>query len=328
MNMKRLLAGVLSVCALAASTAFAPALAQDFPSKPLRIIVPYPPGGGTDRVARIIGEKLAEQLKQPVVVDNRAGAGGVVGTEASARSAPDGYTMVLGSTATHAVNPSLYSKAGYDPIADFVAISPLATTPAILVVNANLPVNNLQELLAMMKSKTGSAALTYASAGAGSLQHMAGELFKSLTKVDLLHIPYKGAAPAMTDLLAGHVTMAFDTAPSAMPQVRAGKLKALGISSAKRAPSLPDVPAIAEVVPGYELVTWYGLLAPSGVPTSIVERLNQEVKRALESKEVIEKFAAAGLDPLWASPADFAALVKAEVPKMRKLIEASGAKVD
>ncbi len=326
--MKRLLAGLLSVCALATSTAFAPAQAQDFPGKPLRIIVPYPPGGGTDRVARIIGEQLSAQLKQPVVVDNRAGAGGVVGTEASARSAPDGYTMVLGSTATHAVNPSLYSKAGYDPVADFVAISPLATTPAILVVNASLPVNNLQELLAMMRSKAGGAALTYASAGAGSLQHMAGELFKSMTKVDLLHIPYKGAAPAMTDLLAGHVTMAFDTAPSAMPQVRAGKLKALGISSAKRAPSLPDVPAIAEVVPGYELVTWYGLLAPRGVPAPIVERLNQEVKRALESKEVIEKFAAAGLDPLWASPADFAALVKSEVPKMRKLIEASGAKVD
>ncbi len=186
--MKYLLTAMLSALLFAAAAA--PVGAQDFPSRPLRIIVPYPPGGGTDRVARIIGEKRAEQMSQPVVIDNRAGAGGVVGTEASARAAPDGYTLVLGSTATHAVNPSLYSKPGYDPIADFVAISPLATTPAILVVNAGLQVSSLQELLAMLRAPRPGVSMTFASAGAGSLQHMAGELFKSMTKADILHVPY------------------------------------------------------------------------------------------------------------------------------------------
>ena len=324
--MKHLLTAMLSALLFAAAAA--PAGAQDFPSRPLRIIVPYPPGGGTDRVARIIGEKLAEQMSQPVVIDNRAGAGGVVGTEASARAAPDGYTMVLGSTATHAVNPSLYSKPGYDPIADFVAISPLATTPAILVVNASLQVSSLQELLAMLRTPRPGVSITFASAGAGSLQHMAGELFKSMTKADILHVPYKGAAPAMTDLLAGHVTMAFDTMPSAMPHVRAGKLKALGISSPKRVPLLPDVPAIAEFVPGYELITWYGLLAPRGVPAPIVERLNGEVRKALESRDVADKLTQAGLDPMWSGSAEFSAMVRADVPRMRQLIQASGAKAD
>jgi tripartite-type tricarboxylate transporter receptor subunit TctC len=236
--------------------------------------------------------------------------------------------MVLGSTATHAVNPSLYSKPGYDPIADFVAISPLATTPAILVVNASLQVSSLQELLAMMRAPRPGVSVTFASAGAGSLQHMAGELFKSMTKADILHVPYKGAAPAMTDLLAGHVTMAFDTMPSAMPHVRAGKLKALGISAPKRVPSLPDVPAIAEVVPGYELITWYGLLAPRGVPAPIVERLNGEVRKALESRDVADKLNQAGLDPMWSGTAEFAAMVRSDVPRMRQLIQASGAKAD
>ena len=324
--MKHLLTAMLSALLFAAAAA--PVGAQDFPSRPLRIIVPYPPGGGTDRVARIIGEKLAEQMSQPVVIENRAGAGGVVGTEASARAAPDGYTMVLGSTATHAVNPGLYSKPGYDPIADFVAISPLATTPAILVVNASLQVSSLQELLAMLRAPRPGVSMTFASAGAGSLQHMAGELFKSMTKADILHVPYKGAAPAMTDLLAGHVTMAFDTMPSAMPHVRAGKLKALGISSPKRVPSLPDVPAIAEFVPGYELITWYGLLAPRGVPAPIVERLNGEVRKALESRDVADKLTQAGLDPMWSGSAEFSAMVRADVPRMRQLIQASGAKAD
>ncbi len=324
--MKHLLTAMLSALLFAAAAA--PVGAQDFPSRPLRIIVPYPPGGGTDRVARIIGEKLAEQMSQPVVIETRAGAGGVVGTEASARAAPDGYTMVLGSTATHAVNPSLYSKPGYDPIADFVAISPLATTPAILVVNASLQVSSLQELLAMLRAPRPGVSMTFASAGAGSLQHMAGELFKSMTKADILHVPYKGAAPAMTDLLAGHVTMAFDTMPSAMPHVRAGKLKALGISSPKRVPSLPDVPAIAEFVPGYELITWYGLLAPRGVPAPIVERLNGEVRKALESRDVADKLTQAGLDPMWSGSAEFSAMVRADVPRMRQLIQASGAKAD
>ena len=324
------IAAAVSALAFTILTAVMPAIAgaQPFPSRPLRLVVPYAPGGGTDAVARIVGEKLAELLGQPVVIDNKPGAGGVVGTELTARAAPDGYTMVLGSTATHAVNPSLYSKAGYDPIADFVAITPLATTPALLVVNASLPVSSVTELLDLIRKRQGPGGLTYASAGAGSIQHMAGELFKTLTKVDVLHVPYKGAGPAMTDLLAGHVSMAFDTMPSAMPQVRAGKIKALGISSARRNPAVPDVPAIAETVPGYDLVTWYGLFAPRGTPSAIVDRINAEVGRALASPDVQEKFKAAGLDASWSTPAEFAALVRAEVPRMRRLIEQAGAKVD
>lgn len=327
--MKRLAAGLLTAAVTTMlSVASAPVFAQDFPSKPVKIIVPYPPGGGTDAVARIIGDKLGELLGQSVIVDNRAGAGGVVGTELAARAAPDGYTLVLGSTATHAVNPSLYSKVTYDPINDFVAVSPIATTPALLVVNSSLPVNTLPELLEYIRSKPGNAAPTFASAGAGSIQHMAGELFKTMTKADILHIPYKGAGPAMTDLLAGHVSMAFDTMPSALPQVRAGKIKALGISSASRHRALPDVPAIGEAVPGYELVTWYGLFAPKGTPAAVADRLNAGVKKALESSDVQEKFRSAGLDTSWSTPTDFADRVKAEVPKMRKLIEQAGAKVD
>lgn len=325
--MNRLETALLSLAvASLALVAPTPADAQDFPVRPVRIVVPYAPGGGTDAVARIVGEKMAAQLGQPVVIDNRAGAGGVVGTEFAARAAPDGYTLVLGSTATHAVNPSLYSKAGYDPIADFVAVSPLATTPALLVVNGDLPAGTLPELLAYVRSRPANAQPTFASAGAGSIQHMAGELFKAMTRTDILHVPYKGAGPAMTDLLAGHVSMAFDTMPSALPQVRAGRIRALGISSATRHPALPDVPAIAETVPGYELVTWYGLFAPRGTPNAVVERLNAEARRALESPEVQEKFRAAGLDTRWSTSADFAALVKAEVPRMRRLIEQSGAK--
>lgn len=327
--MKRIAARLLTVTiATLLSAAAGLSAAQVFPSKPVKIIVPYPPGGGTDAVARIIGEKLADLLGQPVVVDNRAGAGGVVGTELAAQAAPDGYTLVLGSTATHAVNPSLYRRVTYDPIGDFVAVSPIATTPALLVVNKELSVDSLSELLEYIRSKPGNAAPTFASAGAGSIQHMAGELFKSTTKSEILHIPYKGAGPAMADLLAGHVAMAFDTMPSALPQVRAGKIKALGISSAGRHQALPDVPAIAEVVPGYELVTWYGLFAPKGTPADVVERINSDVRKALDSNEVKEKFRSAGLDPSWSTPAQFAELVKAEVPKMRRLIEQAGAKVD
>jgi tripartite-type tricarboxylate transporter receptor subunit TctC len=327
--MKRIGATLLGV-ALATLSTVSPATAdaQDFPSKPVRIIVPYAPGGGTDAVARIVGERLSTQLGQPVVIDNRAGAGGVVGTELAARAAPDGYTLVLGSTATHAVNPSLYAKAGYDPIADFVAVTPLATTPALLVVNAGLPVATVQELLAYVGSKAANAKPTFASAGAGSIQHMAGELFKTMTKADILHVPYKGAGPAMTDLLAGHVSMAFDTMPSALPQVRAGRIRALGISSATRHKALPDVPAIAESVPGFELVTWYGLFAPRGTPAAVVERLNAEARKALESAEVQEKFRTAGLDTSWSTPADFARRLEADVPKMRRLIEQSGAKAE
>lgn len=325
--MKRHLPTARALCAavlLFATGAFA----QDYPSKPIRLITPFPPGGGTDTVARIVGEKLGELLGQPVVIDNKAGAGGSVGTELAARAQGDGYTLVLGSTATHAVNPSLYSRVGYDPIADFVAVSPVASTPLLLVVNPRVPVNTVSELISLAKSKALGDALTFASAGAGSAQHLGGELFRTTSAAPITHVPYKGAAPAMADLLGGHVAMAFDTMPSAMPQVRSGKLRVLGISSAKRHPALADVPAIAETVPGYELVTWYGLFAPKGTPAPVVARLNAEVKRMLDSKDVREKFTRAGLDPNWSTPEQFSNLLKSELPKWRKVIQESGAKVD
>jgi tripartite-type tricarboxylate transporter receptor subunit TctC len=326
---KKLIAAVCTL-GIAGMLASGTAAAQppDYPSKPIRLITPFPPGGGTDVVARIIGERLAEQLGQPVVVDNKGGAGGVLGTELAAQAPPDGYTLVLGSSATHAVNPSLYSKLGYDPIADFVAISPVAATPLLLMVNQAVPAKTVAELIALAKAKPANAGLTYASAGPGTAQHLGGELFKAASGTNLLHVPYKGAGPAMTDLLAGHVDMVFDTMPSALPQVRTGKLRILGISSATRSATLPDVPAIAETLPGYEMTTWWGLFAPKGTPAAVVERLNREVKLAVASKPVLDKFKMAGIDASWSSPADFAALLKREVPKMRKVIQQSGAKVD
>jgi tripartite-type tricarboxylate transporter receptor subunit TctC len=324
-----LIAAVSLVSAAVLAALAAPALAQaDYPNKPIRLITPFPPGGGTDAVARIVGEKLAAQLGQPVVVDNKAGAGGSLGTELTARAPADGYTLVLGSTATHAVNPSLYTKVGYDPIADFAPIAPVASTPVLLMVNPSLPIKNVAELIALAKTKPAGAGLTYASAGAGSAQHLGGELFKTLSNANLLHVPYKGAGPAMADVLAGHVNMVFDTMPSAMPQVRGNKLRPIGISSLTRHPSLPDVATIAETLPGYEYISWYGLFAPAGTPPAIVERLNAEVRKALAAPEVVEKFKTAGIDVMWSSSADFSNLVKTELPKWRKVIQQSGAKVD
>ncbi|MDS1138967.1 tripartite tricarboxylate transporter substrate binding protein [Pusillimonas sp. SM2304] len=320
-----LAAGCLSLLAGSPSVSAQP---TEYPTRPIRLITPFPPGGGTDAVARIVGDKLAELLKQPVVVENKGGAGGSLGTEIAARAEPDGYTLVLGSSATHAVNPSLYSKLSYDPIEDFAPISTVATTPLLLMVNASTPANNIAELIALSKKSNESNSLTYASAGVGSAQHLGAELFKSMAGATILHVPYKGAGPAMVDLLAGHVDMAFDTMPSALQQIKSDKLKVLGVSSPARNATLPNVPVIAETVPGYEMVTWYGLFAPAGTPPAIIKTLNDAVKRVLDSKGVKEKFKTAGIEPYWSSSADFAALLKREIPKWREVIKQSGATID
>ncbi|WP_232464737.1 Bug family tripartite tricarboxylate transporter substrate binding protein [Bordetella genomosp. 8] len=308
--------------------AMQPASAAGYPDRPIRLITPFPPGGGSDVVARIIGEKLGSLLGQGVIIENKAGAGGSLGTAFVARAAPDGYTLVLGSTATHAINPSLYKDLGYDPIKDFAPVSPVASTPLLLMVNASVPANNVGELIALAKKRGASNEMTFASAGTGSAQHLGGELFKMMTGTRIMHVPYKGAGPALVDLMAGQVDMDFDTMGSALPQAGSPKLKVLGISSLSRNPALPKVPAIAESVPGYEMITWYGLFAPRGTPPEVVERLNAAVKQALDAKDVRDKFATLAIEPTWSSSADFAALVDRDVPKWRKVIEQSGAKVD
>jgi tripartite-type tricarboxylate transporter receptor subunit TctC len=306
----------------------APVFAQDYPNRPVKLVTPFPPGGGTDAVARIIAEKLTQLLQQPVVVENRAGAGGSLGTKITAAAAADGYTLVLGSAATHAVNPSLYSNVGYDPIKDFDAISPIATTPLLLLVKSALPVNSVAELIALSKQRSGNASLNYGSAGTGSAQHLGGELFKSMAHANILHVPYKGAGPAMNDLLGGHIDMVFDTMPSAMPQLKSPQLKALGVSSLTRNAQLPSIPAISETVPGFEMITWYGLFGPKGMPKAVVQKLNSGIKAALDDPAVQSKFMSAGITPSWSTSEAFASLVQREVVKWREVIEKSGAKID
>ena len=324
----RTLSCTVALLIVAGALAWAPVSAQDYPNRPVKLITPFPPGGGTDAVARIIAEKLTQILQQPVVVENRAGAGGSLGTKITAAAAADGYTLVLGSAATHAVNPSLYSNVGYDPIKDFEAISPIATTPLLLLVKSALPVQNDAELIALSRQRSGSASLNYGSAGTGSAQHLGGELFKSMTQAHILHVPYKGAGPAMNDLLGGHIDMVFDTMPSAMPQLKSPQLKALGVSSPTRNAQLPAIPAIAESVPGYEMVTWYGLFGPKGIPKAVIQRLNSSVKAALDDPAVQSKFVGAGINPSWSTSEAFASLVQREVLKWREVIEKSGAKLD
>ncbi len=322
------LSWMVTVLIWAGALAGAPAFAQDYPNRPVKLVTPFPPGGGTDAVARIIAEKLTQKLQQPVVVENRAGAGGSLGTKITAAAAADGYTLVLGSAATHAVNPSLYSNVGYDPIKDFDAISPIATTPLLLLVKSALPVNSVADLIALSKQRSGNASLNYGSAGTGSAQHLGGELFKSMAGANILHVPYKGAGPAMNDLLGGHIDMVFDTMPSAMPQLKSPQLKALGVSSLTRNAQLPSIPAIAEAVPGFEMITWYGLFGPKGMPKAVVQRLNSGIKAALDDPAVQSKFLSAGISPSWSTSEAFASLVQREVVKWREVIEKSGAKID
>ncbi len=322
------LSWMVAVLMFAGAFAGAPVLAQDYPNRPVKLVTPFPPGGGTDAVARIIAEKLTQILQQPVVVENRAGAGGSLGTKITAAAAADGYTLVLGSAATHAVNPSLYSNVGYDPIKDFDAISPIATTPLLLLVKSALPINSVAELIALSKQRSGNASLNYGSAGTGSAQHLGGELFKSMAGANILHVPYKGAGPAMNDLLGGHIDMVFDTMPSAMPQLKSPQLRALGVSSLTRNAQLPSIPAIAETVPGFEMITWYGLFGPKGMPKAVVQRLNSGIKAALEDPAVQLKFVNAGISPSWSTSDAFASLVQREVVKWREVIEKSGAKID
>ena len=314
---------------LLAAGAIAPhALAQTvaYPTKPIRFVVPFPAGGTSDILARAVGQKLAEEWKQQIIVDNRPGASANIGAEIVVKAPPDGYTLLVAST-IHTINPSLYSKLAYDPVRDFAPITLIAATSQILAVHNSVPVRTVKEFIAYAKKRPGE--LYYSSAGNGSQPHLTAELFKSMTGTQLAHVPYKGAPPAMMDLLGGQVALTFATAPSAVPHVKAGKLRALGVSTAQRIAALPDVPTIAEAgVAGFEASGSNGLVGPAGLPQAIADRLAAAVTRIVREPAMSKYLSEQGADPLTSTPAEYAAYIKAEVAKWAQVVKMSGAKVD
>ena len=315
---------ILLACALALAL---PAGAQSFPSRPAKLVVPFPPGGPLDTTGRAIAQKLTEAWGQSVVVENKPGAGGNIGADLVAKSPPDGYTVVMGALSTHAVNPSLYPKMPYDAQKDFAPITLVAITPNVLVVNPALPVHSVKELVAYAKAHPGK--LSFGSGSNGSAGHLAGELFKVDAGVDMVHIPYKGAAPAMQALLAGDTQLMFDNLASAMAQVKAGKLRALAVTTAQRSKLAPDLPTMAEAgVPGFDISTWFGLLAPAGTPPEVVAKWNADVTKILSAPDMRERLAAQGAEAAPDSPAEFTRFIASELAKYARIVKASGAKVD
>ena len=300
---------------------------QSFPAKPVKLVVPFPPGGPLDAVGRAIADKLTQMWGQSVVVDNKPGAGGNIGADFVAKSPPDGYTVVMGALSTHAVNPSLYPKMPYDATRDFAPITLVAVTPNVLVVNPALPVQSLKELIAYAKANPGK--LSFGSGSNGSAGHLAGELFKADTGADMVHIPFKGGAPAMQALLAGDTQLMFDNLANAMPQVKAGKLKALAVTTAQRSKLVPELPTMAEAgVPGFDISTWFGLLAPAGTPPAIIAKWNADVTAILDAPEMRERLTAQGAEAAPTTPNEFAAFIARELAKYARIVQASGAKVD
>jgi len=323
----RLRISLFTVIAAFAVAPFANAQAPAYPTKPIRMVVPFPPGGATDILARDVAQRLTEAWGQQVIVDNRPGAGGNIGSELVAKSAPDGYTLEMGTVGTHAINASLYAKMPYDHVRDFVPIILVAAVPNVLEVNPSLPVNSVTELIAYAKANPGK--LNFASSGNGTSIHLSGELFKVMAGVEMTHVPYKGSAPALQDLIAGQVQLMFDNLPPSLPQIKGGKLRALAVTSATRAPALPDVPTVAEAgLPGFEASSWFGLLAPAGTPPAIVSKINAEVAAWLATPEAKEKLSKQGAAAAGGTPDDFAKHIAAETVKWSKVVKASGAKVD
>ena len=319
---------VLAAAAAAVSLApFAASAQAQFPAKPITIIVPFSAGGTTDILARVIGQYMGRDLGQTVVVDNRAGAGGNIGGQAAARAPADGYTLFMGTVGTHAINQSLYRKMPFDPIKDFAPLSRVAMVPNLLVANPSQPFKSVKEMIAYAKANPGK--INFGSSGNGSSIHLSGELFKQMAGVDMQHVPYRGSAPAVSDLLGGQISVMFDNMPSAIPHVKGGKLRALAVTTAKRSPALPDVPTIAEAgVPGYEATSWFGLLAPAGTPAPVVAKLNASILKALADPEVKKKLAEQGAEPHGEKPEQFAAFIESETVKWGKVVKESGASLD
>ena len=325
---RRTLSAIVSTAIMGTGLlAGASVFAQAYPTKPVTIVVPFAAGGTTDILARIIGQALTAELGQSVIVDNRAGAGGNIGGQAAAKATPDGYTLFMGTVGTHAINASLYKKMPFDPIKDFAPLSRVANVPNLLVANPNQPFKSVKDLIAYAKANPGK--VNFGSSGNGSSIHLSGELFKSLAKVDMVHVPYKGSAPAVTDLLGNQIAIMFDNLPSVIPHVRSGKLRAIAITTAKRSPELPDVPTIAEAgVPGYEAMSWFGLLAPAATPAPVLAKLSGALAKVLANPEVKKKIVDQGGEPVNETPAQFAAFIQSESVKWGKVVKSSGASLD
>jgi tripartite-type tricarboxylate transporter receptor subunit TctC len=311
-----LMSGIL--CGLLASAA----TGQDYPQKPIRLIIPFAPGGSNDIIGRLLAARLTETLGQQVIPDNRAGAGGSIGAELAARSPPDGYTLVIGHIGTLSVNPTLYKKLAYNPVTDFAPISTIAKVANIMVVHPSVPAKSVQELIALAKQRPGT--LTYGSGGTGGAGHLATEYFKLMAKVDITHVPYKGTGPALVDLIAGQTQLVFAGAPGIVGHMKAGRLRALGVSTARRLAVFPDVPTIAEAgVPGYEATQWYGLLAPAGTPAPIVDKLNREIASWVQTKALQERLVADGSEPFTTKPDEFLAFIKSEIARWAPVIQSA-----
>jgi len=303
------------------------AQAEIYPAKPIRFVVPYPAGGPLDTIARLLGQKVSESVKQPVVVDNKPGAGGNIGADAVAKSPADGYTILMGAVATHAINPTLYASIPYDPVRDFIPVTQVASTPNVLVVNPSVPAASVREFIAYAKANPGK--LNFGSGSTGSAGHLAGELFKTQAGVEMTHVPYKGAAPAMNDLVGGQIQLMFDNLASSLGQVKAGRVRALAVTTARRTSLAPDLPTIAESgLPGFDINTWFGIFVPANTPREVVERLHAEFTRALALPDVKERMLALGAEPVGSRPDEFAAYIRAEGEKYARVIKASGAKAD
>jgi tripartite-type tricarboxylate transporter receptor subunit TctC len=315
------------VAGLFAALLAAPVAAQTFPTKPIKLICPFPPAGAVDIASRAIANELTKTIGQTVTVENRPGAGGNLGAEAAARSAPDGYTLFMSTSGIQAINPALYSKMPIDVNKELVPVAPLVSLNNVLVLHPSVKANSVKEVIALAKAQPGK--IPYASSGNGTSIHMSGAMFTHLTGIELIHIPYKGSGPAITDLLAGQVSMMFDNIPSALPHIKSGKLKALATTGAKRDPALPDLPTIAEAgVPGYESGVWFGLMAPAGTPKDIVAKLNAEAVKGAKAPEFVKRMGDLGYNMIPGTPDAMAELIKVEIARWTPIVKASGAKVD